>query len=98
MIRHIVMWTLKHSGDAGHFKAQLDTCAGLVPGLHRFEVAIRTPALEANCDVVLYSEFTDAAGLAVYQNHPHHQQISAGLGALRATRSVLDYELEGTTS
>ena len=98
MIRHIVMWMLKNPGDAAHFKAQLDTCAGLVPGMHRFEVAIRTPALEANCDVVLYSEFTDAAALAAYQNHPHHQQISAGVGALRATRSVLDYELEGTTS
>lgn len=97
MIRHIVMWTLKNPGDAAHFKAQLDTCSGLVPGMQRFEVAIRTPALEANCDVVLYSEFTDAAALAAYQNHPHHQRISTGLGPLRTTRSVLDHDLEGTT-
>jgi quinol monooxygenase YgiN len=93
MIRHIVMWTLKNPADAQHFKAQLDTCIDLVPGMRRFEVATRTPAFDANCDVVLYSEFEDAAALAAYQNHPHHQQISVGLGVLRSTRSVLDYEM-----
>ena len=92
MIRHIVMWTLKNPADAPHFKAQLDTCIDLVPGMRKFEVATRTPAFDANCDVVLYSEFADAAALAAYQNHPHHQQISIALGALRDTRSVLDYE------
>ena len=93
MIKHVVMWKLKNAADAPYFKAQLDTCIDLVPGMRRFEVATRTPELDANCDVVLYSEFEDAAALAAYQNHPHHQQISTGLGALRDTRSVLDYEI-----
>ena len=93
MIKHVVMWKLKNAADAPHFKAQLDTCIDLVPGMRRFEVATRTPELDANCDVVLYSEFEDAAALAAYQNHPHHQQISTGLGVLRDTRSVLDYEI-----
>ena len=93
MIKHVVMWKLKNAADAPHIKAQLDTCIDLVPGMRRFEVATRTPALDANCDVVLYSEFEDAAALAAYQNHPHHQQISTGLGVLRDTRSVLDYEI-----
>ena len=93
MIKHVVMWKLKNPADAPHFKAQLDTCIDLVPGMRRFEVATRTPELDANCDVVLYSEFEDAAALAAYQNHPHHQQISTGLGVLRDTRSVLDYEI-----
>jgi quinol monooxygenase YgiN len=93
MIRHIVMWTLKNPSDAAKFKAQLDTCIDLVPGMRRFEVATRTPGLDANCDVVLYSEFEDAASLAAYQNHPHHQKISTALGALRDTRSVLDCDI-----
>lgn len=87
------MWKLKNAADAPRFKAQLDTCIDLVPGMRTFEVAIRTPELDANCDVVLYSEFDDVAALVTYQNHPHHQQISTGLGALRDTRSVLDYEI-----
>jgi heme-degrading monooxygenase HmoA len=93
MIKHIVMWKLKNHLDASHFKAQLDTCIDLVDGMQQFEVALRTPGLDANCDVVLYSVFDDAAALSAYQNHPHHQQISASLGALRETRSVLDYEM-----
>jgi quinol monooxygenase YgiN len=86
------MWKLKNPADAPRFKAQLDTCAQLVAGMRRFEVAIRTPELDANCDVVLYSEFDSVAALAAYQAHPYHQQVSASLGPLRETRSVLDYE------
>lgn len=91
MIKHIVMWTLKNAADAPHFKAQLDSCRQLVPGMLAFEVTIRTAGHEANCDVVLYSVFANNAALAAYQNHPHHQQISHALGALRDTRTVLDY-------
>ena len=36
-----------------------------------------------------------SAALAAYQNHPHHQHVSGGLGALRETRTVLDYETQG---
>ena len=96
MIKHIVMWKLKDAADAPNFKARLDTCKGLVPGMRVFEVATRTAGLDANCDVVLYSEFDDSAALAAYQNHPHHQHISHTLGP-RDTRSVLDYETEGDT-
>ena len=64
MIKHIVMWKLKNPADAPHFKAQLDSCRDLVPGMLKFEVATRTATLEANCDVVLYSVFESAAALA----------------------------------
>ncbi|MDB5744175.1 MAG: Stress responsive alpha-beta barrel [Polaromonas sp.] len=96
MLRHIVMWKLKDAADAPRFKAQLDSCQRLVPGMLTFEVAIRTAGLEANCDVVLYSVFDSREALATYQNHPHHQQVSQLLGALRETRSVLDYEIQST--
>ena len=97
MIKHIVMWKLKNPADAPHFKAQLDSCRDLVPGMLKFEVATRTAALEANCDVVLYSVFDSSAALAAYQNHPQHQLLSSGLGALRDSRSVLDYEIFETS-
>ena len=95
MIKHIVMWKLKDAAKAPYFKAQLDSCQKLVPGMHAFEVALKTEDLEANCDVVLYAVFEDKAALAAYQNHPHHIQISSGLGALRDTRTVLDYNTQG---
>jgi hypothetical protein len=92
MIRHIVMWTLHDPADAPYFKAQLDSCASLVPGIFSFEAAIATPELEGNCHVVLNSAFTDKAALDAYQVHPHHKAVSVNVGQLRVTRHVLDYE------
>jgi heme-degrading monooxygenase HmoA len=92
MIKHIVMWKLKNSRDAGKFKAKLDSCKGLVPGMREFEAAVRTEGLEANHDVVLVSAFDDKAALQAYLEHPVHVEVSATLGTLRESRSVLDYE------
>lgn len=94
MIRHVVMWTLKDAADAPRFKAELDSCVGLVPGMSGFQVALRGDGLEANVDVLLDSTFVDAAALNAYQNHPHHQAVSARIGPLRETRHVLDYDIE----
>lgn len=93
MIRHVVMWKLKKSADAPCFKALLDSCRGLVPGMHEFDVGIRTSTMEASCDVVLVSTFADAAALDSYLNHPHHQAVGANLGPMRLERQVLDYPL-----
>jgi heme-degrading monooxygenase HmoA len=86
------MWKLKNAGDAAQFKARLDSCKGLVPGMREFEVAVRTQGLEANCDVVLCSAFDDQAALQAYLEHPRHVEVSAFLGSLRESRSVLDYQ------
>jgi quinol monooxygenase YgiN len=92
MIRHLVMWTLKDIADAPRFKAELDSCAGLVPGMQTFEVRLRSEGLEANVDVLLDSTFVDAAALDAYQNHPRHKAVSARIGPLRNTRHVMDHE------
>jgi quinol monooxygenase YgiN len=92
MIRHVVMWTLKDAADAPRFKQLLDSCKGLVPGMHEFEVGIRAEGLEANVDVLLVSAFSDKASLDAYQHHPHHKAVSAQLGPLRETRHVLDHD------
>ena len=93
MIHHVVMWKLKDPAVAPRFKALLDSCLGLTEGMLRYEVGIRTEGLEANVDVMLVSEFRDAAALAAYQDHPQHKQVSAQLGPLRETRHVLDVEM-----
>ena len=97
-LRHLVMWTLKDAADAPRFKAELDSCAGLVPGMRSFRVACRREGLEANVDVLLDSSFADAAALAAYQNHPHHKAVSARIGPLRVSRHVLDYDESDTPS
>ena len=87
MLRHIVMWTLKRPEDAPKVKALLDSCKGLVPGMHEFDVGIKTAGLEANG----VSTFEDSAALAAYVPHPHHQGVVAQIREMAATRHVLDY-------
>ena len=92
MIKHIVMWKLLDATQASRFKAELESCKGLVPGMREFEVGIRTEGMEANHDVVLNSSFDDAASLDAYIQHPQHKKVVATLGTLRESRAVLDYQ------
>lgn len=99
MLKHIVMWKFKDQA-AGADKAKnlakakvlLESCAQVVPGTLKFEVAIAQPGLECTYDLVLYSEFTDAAALDAYQNHPQHVAIKPFIGAVRQERQCMDYE------
>jgi quinol monooxygenase YgiN len=93
VIRHVVMWKLKDPADAPHFKALLDSCNGLVPGMLQFEVGTRTDGFESHADVLLVSTFEDAAALEAYQTHPHHREVSAQIGPLRESRQVFDHAI-----
>src|SRR6478672_8988089 len=100
MLKHIVMWNLKDEAEgsskaanAQKIKELLDACAGIVPGILKFEVALAQPGLEATYDVVLYSEFADRAALDAYQDHPQHVALKPFIGAVREARQCMDYEI-----
>ena len=82
MIRHIVMFQLKRPEDAPKVKALLDSCKGLVPGMHEFDVGIKTEGLEATADVVLVSTFADAAAMI---EQCGHDLVPGPIGATVAT-------------
>jgi len=97
-LKHIVFWKLKEhaegadkASNALQLKALLDSCAGIVPGMLKFEAAIAQPGLEATYDVVLNAEFASAAALEAYQNHPAHVAIKPFVGAVREARQCMDY-------
>lgn len=99
MLKHIVMWKLKEEAEgadraanARRMKELLDACAGVVPGILKFEVALAQPGLEATYDVVLYSEFADRAALDAYQEHPQHVALKPFVVAVREARQCMDYE------
>lgn len=99
MLKHIVMWKFKDQA-AGAEKAKnlakakvlLESCADLTPGLLKFEVAAAQPGLECTYDLLLYSEFTDAAALDAYQNHPQHVAIKPFIKAVNLERQCMDFE------
>jgi quinol monooxygenase YgiN len=98
MLKHIVMWKLKdhaegndRAANAAEIKRRLDALANIVPGMHKFEVVIAQPGLEATYDVVLYSEFEDKAALEAYAKHPAHQAVVPFIGSVREGRQCMDY-------
>jgi len=100
MLKHIVMWKLKdhaegadRAANALEMKRRLDACANIVPGIFTFEVSLAQPGLEATYDVVLYSEFADQAALDAYASHPTHEAVKPFIGAVRAERQCMDYEV-----
>jgi len=100
MIKHIVSWTLKEQAEgadkATNLKlmlAKLESCRGIVPGMHVFELTTAAAGLEFTADIALYSEFESREALAAYQVHPTHKAILPFVGAVRETRQCLDYEV-----
>ncbi len=100
MLKHIVMWKLKdhaegadRAANAVEMKRRLDACAHIVPGILKFEVSLAQAGLEATYDVVLYSEFADRAALDAYASHPSHEAVKPFIGAVRAERQCMDYEV-----
>jgi quinol monooxygenase YgiN len=95
MVKHIVMWRLRDSAskaaDAVRIKVLLEGLSGRIPGLLKIEVGANFIADPNAADVVLYSEFTDAAALAVYQAHPLHLEVVPQVKALAVERRSADY-------
>lgn len=100
MLHHIVLWKIKDLGaegdkasNAAKAKALLDACAGLVPGIERFEVATAQPGMESTHDLVLNSSFTDREALAAYQTHPSHVALKPFMRKVVLERQCMDYEI-----
>ena len=95
MVKHVVMWRLKDkdtkSADAAKIKALLEGLSGRIPGLLKIEVGINFIEDAHSADVVLYSEFRDAAALADYQGHPLHLEVVPQVKALAVERRSADY-------
>ena len=99
MLKHIVMWKFKDQAEGAdkaanltQAKALLASCANLVPGQGRLEVAGATPGLDCTYDLVLYSEFDDRAALDAYQVHPTHAPVKAFMRSVVVARQCMDYE------
>lgn len=100
MIRHIVMWKLKDEAEGADRQTNmqkvrqlLESCRDCVPGILEFEVGLAADGHEATHDVVLNSLFASREALDAYQAHPRHVAIKPFMGAVRAERACLDYDL-----
>ena len=94
-LKHIVLWELKDTTHKANnmirFKALLENCYNIVPGILKFEVIISQPELEATHDLILNSEFLSREALEAYQNHPTHTAIKSFIHAVQESRQCMDY-------
>ena len=91
MVKHIVVWTMKPEvtdEQKVEMKLRLMALNGKIPQLLAIDVGMDPE----NGTMSLYSEFTTADDLAVYQTHPDHQSVVGFVKPLVAARIVCDYE------
>ena len=98
MIRHIVFWKLQDSPEQpkaasmARIKAEMEALPAVIPEIGHLEVCPNLRAGDDEYDLMLYSEFADAAALQVYQQHPAHKAASAFVATVRIGRALFDGE------
>lgn len=100
MIKHIVMWKLKDNAEgkeryenARFIKEQLEALKNDIKEIVKIEAGINIVDDPGAYDLILYSEFEDKEGLAIYQKHPSHVKVAEYIGKVRESRVVVDYEI-----
>ena len=94
MVKHIVIYTLKGGVDKAAavetIRSVLEPLVGQIPGLLHLEVR---PAYQGGMDYALYSEFESREALAVYADHPLHQEAKTHFWDFLDSRVCADYDV-----
>ena len=93
MVKHIVLYTLKEGVEKDQavqlIASVLEPLVGQIPGLLHLEVRRAFNGM----DYALYSEFGTQEDLAVYAEHPLHQEAKKHFFHLLDSRVAADYEV-----
>lgn len=100
MIKHIVLWTIR---DTGNPRGKLEVMAELKSKLLALREEIREvkslevhfnaiSAPQDNFEVVLECEFDSWADLETYQRHAAHVEVAEYVRNVRQNRASIDYE------
>lgn len=98
-IKHVVAWKLASEDPAERAEhaagviERLQGLLGLIPEIQELSVGANSLDYPGNWDLVLVSEFADAAALDTYQQHPEHQKVGAYVRSVVSERAAVDYEL-----
>ncbi len=93
MVKHIVLYTFKEGVEKEPavklIASVLEPLVGKIPGLLHLEVR----EAYVGMDYALYSEFESREALAVYADHPLHQEAKGHFFHLLDSRVAADYEV-----
>lgn len=94
MIVHIVMMKFKpeHLADLPAVKERLMQLPAQIDVIREYTVGLDVLRSERAWDLVIVSKFDSLATLAVYDQHPAHQEAVAYIRELRSHIASVDYE------
>jgi len=94
MIVHIIMIKLKEDqkNEAETIRTRLLALPPQIDVIKHYDVGLNIVASSRNYDVVVYSKFTSLDTMAVYIQHPKHQEVAAYIGGVADKIAVVDYE------
>ena len=100
MIRHIVMWRFADKAfgktkeeNMDNVREALLALRGVVPGMTRMEIGCDISHTDMSYDMVLITEFEDAAALEGYRVFPAHKEVQAYVKQVRTARVTVDCEI-----
>ncbi len=101
MIRHIVMWKFKESGE-GKTKEEnmklvterLYALLPVIPELRRMEIGADISHTDMSMDLCLLTEFETVEDMKLYAGHPEHLKVSAYVRKVIDSRAVIDIRLD----
>ena len=99
MIRHLVMWKLTTDDPAekaqivAELRRRFTALLPLIDGTQRLDIRADLGDTEGNWDVVLDSEYVDAAALDFYQSHPEHLVVVGYVRSVVSSRVCIDFEV-----
>ena len=100
MIRHIVMWRFADKAfgktkeeNMAHVREALLALRGCVRGMTRMEIGCDISHTDMSYDMVLITEFEDAAALEGYRVFPAHKEVQAYVKQVRTARVTVDCEI-----
>lgn len=99
MIRHLVLWKLaaQDPEEKARVVAEMAERFGallpIIDGTERLDIRADLGDTDGNWDVVLDSDYRDAAALAAYQVHPAHVEVAGFVKSVVTARVCVDFEV-----
>lgn len=101
MVKHIILWKLKSDFSAEEkaqilagIKTNLESLAGVVPGLLEIKVNCEKVLASSNADLMLDSTLESPEALKGYAVHPAHVAVAnTYVRPFTEVRLCLDYEI-----
>ena len=98
MIRHIVMFKLKKTGEdesleeiRKEIKKRLEELPRKINVIRSMEVGINVVRSERAFDVALISSFNSLDDLETYRVHPEHQEVVKYIGSVKEQSAAVDF-------